>query len=83
MAETMQPMSPERNEESGEYTPSYSDEDFIQALHDLGGTAGTTDVAERVGCVRDSAYRRLNNLSDEGRVERQRIGNSLIWSVKG
>ena len=72
-------MTPDRNEETGQYSASYSDDDFLKAIADLGGTAGTSEIADRVGCVRDSAYRRLNQLAENGRVERRRIGNSLVW----
>lgn len=74
-------VAPERNNDSGQYTDSYPDRDFIAALHEHGGAAGTSDVAEHVGCVRDSAYRRLNQLAEQGMVERQKVGNSLVWSV--
>lgn len=72
-------MPPERDGETGQYTHSWSDDDFLEALRELGGFAGTTDVAENVGCVRDSAYRRLNNLAENGEVERREIGGSLTW----
>ena len=74
-------VTPDRDEETGRYTSSYPDEKFIVALDNLGGTAGTSEVADQVGCVRDSAYRRLNRLADDKYVERRTIGNSLVWSL--
>lgn len=76
---SLEPVTPDRNEETGRYSASYSDDDFLEAIADLGGTAGTSEIADHVGCVRDSAYRRLNQLAENGCVERRRIGNSLVW----
>lgn len=70
---------PERDDETGRYTASWSDEDFLEALRDCDGIAGTSDVADHVGCSRQSAYLRLNDLADKDAVERREIGNSLTW----
>ena len=80
---SLESVTPDRNEETGQYSASYSDDDFLEAIADLGGTAGTSEIAGHVGCVRDSAYRRLNQLAENGRIERRRIGNSLVWSTIG
>jgi Mn-dependent DtxR family transcriptional regulator len=74
-----QSVPPERDDETGRYTASWSNEDFLEALRELGGVAGTTDVADRVDCSRKTAYHWLNDLADEGKVERREIGGSLTW----
>ena len=71
----------DREEESGKYTTSYSDSDFIDAIHTLDGMAGTSEVAEAVGCTRRTAYTRLQSLEEEGQVSSRKVGNSLLWSV--
>lgn len=70
----------DREEESGRYTTSYPDSDFIDAIQTLGGMAGTSEIAETVGCTRRTAYTRLQALESEGRVTSRKVGNSLLWS---
>lgn len=71
-----------RDEESGQYTEKYPSSAFVEALDDV-GTATTADVADAVGCDQDTAYRRLRTLAEEGRIEQQKVGNSLLWSPSG
>jgi len=42
---------------------------------------GTQDVADALGCVYDTAYKRLRKLEDEGRVESQKVANTRIWDL--
>lgn len=71
----------DRDEESGKYTTSYQDSDFLDAIRALGGFASTTDVADEVGCTRRTAYTRLRSIEEDGRVHSRQIGNSLAWTV--
>jgi len=71
----------DREEESGRYTTSYSDSDFINSIQTLDGMAGTSEIAETVGCTRRTAYTRLQTLEFEGQVTSRKVGNSLLWSV--
>ena len=72
----------DRDEESGRFTGEYSVDEFLDAIRELGGTAGTTKIAEEVGCDRRTAYVRLKELQNDGVVKGQKIGNSLAWSVQ-
>lgn len=71
----------DRDEESGEYSVTYPDSEFLQAIQELGGLAGTSDIAKQIGCTRRTAYQRLLSLESEEQVESQKIGNSLVWSL--
>jgi len=71
----------DREEESGKYTTSYPDSSFLDAIQRLGGMAGTSEIAEEVGCTRRTAYTRLKSLKKEERVNSRKVGNSLVWSV--
>jgi Mn-dependent DtxR family transcriptional regulator len=71
----------ERNAASGRFTEEYPRETFVRALRANDGTAGTTDIAEHVGCDRRTAYNKLNEMADDGVITRQKIGNSLVWSL--
>jgi GTP-sensing pleiotropic transcriptional regulator CodY len=71
----------DREEDSGKYTTSYPDSDFIDAIQTLDGMAGTSEIAENVGCTRRTAYTRLQSLESEGKVTSRKVGNSLLWSI--
>ncbi|WP_129116701.1 helix-turn-helix domain-containing protein [Halegenticoccus tardaugens] len=71
----------ERNDESGQYTASYTDDDFLTAIQDLGGAAGTREIAETVGCHRDTARRRLHILVEQGQLRQKRVGDSVLWML--
>lgn len=70
-----------REEESGKYTTSYPDSDFLDAIREHGGMAGTSEIAQNVGCTRRTAYTRLQSLEKEGQVSNRKVGNSLLWSI--
>lgn len=71
----------DRDEESGQYTISYTDSDFLDAIRGLDGMAGTSEIAEKVGCTRRTAYTRLKSLEEENCVESRQVGNSLVWII--
>lgn len=74
---------PDRDDESGKYTESYTDDQFIQAIHSLGGAAGTSEVADELDCPYRTAHHRLTELKESGRVNSRTVGNSLLWQVAG
>jgi predicted transcriptional regulator len=76
---SIQSVPPERDDETGRYTPSWSDEDFLEALRELGGVAGTNDVADWVECSRKTARRWLNDLADRNRITKRELGNTAAW----
>ncbi len=72
----------DRDKESGKYTDSYGDSEFLDAIRDLDGMGGTVEIAKEVGCTRRTAYTRLKTLEAEEEVESRQVGNSLLWLVK-
>jgi len=70
-----------RDEETGKYADSYTDEDFLRAIESFGGAAGTADVAEVLGCSHSTAFVRLRKLEDGSKVDSREVGNSLLWST--
>jgi hypothetical protein len=71
----------ERDEETGKFTSKHSPEDFVEALDDLGGAGGTTDVAEIVDCPERTAYYHLSNLREEGWITSRSVGASNLWML--
>jgi predicted ArsR family transcriptional regulator len=66
--------------ETGLYASQYSTDTIIETL-ERGEMIGTQDVADALGCVYDTAYKRLRKLEDEGRVESQKVANTRIWDL--
>lgn len=57
-----------------------SDDDIIAAVRES-QPAGTADIADALGVQRQAADYRLRNLRDENRVQSQKIGGSLVWTL--
>jgi len=72
-----------RDDDSGKFTEKYDDEEFIEAIETLGGSAGTAEVAEELDCPHTTAYHRLDQLRDAGRISSRQIGNAVLWVIGG
>jgi GTP-sensing pleiotropic transcriptional regulator CodY len=66
---------------SGKYTTSYSDDAFLAAVAELGPEVGTQAISEKVGCGRDTAYRRLRSLEEAGEIRSRKVGMARLWSI--
>lgn len=75
------PMGRERDEKSGKYTDAYEDEEFVAAIQNQGGLAGTSDIASEVGCSKRQALNRLKELEREDLVVSKDVGRSLVWQI--
>lgn len=69
-----------RDENSGQYTESVSDDEILKYLAEANG-AGTTDVADAFDYKQPTAYRRLKDLEEGGEVTSRKIGGSLFWET--
>lgn len=70
-----------RDDETGQYTGQYPTEDFLNAINDMNGMAGTGEIADQVGCAHDTAYKRLQQMEEKGLVSSQKVGNTLVWNI--
>lgn len=70
-----------RDATTGRFEKKYPDTAFIDAIEAAGGQAGTSAIAERVGCPYNTAYSALRELEADGRVEKQKVANANLWSV--
>lgn len=57
----------------------HNEKEYLDAIRV--GNKGTKAIADHVGVERQSADERLRTLADKGLVEKEKIGNSLAWSV--
>ena len=71
----------ERDEESGRFSEEYPRKLFVQAIEAEGGQAGTSEIADRVGCIRETAYKKLVRMEEDSEVSSRKFGNSLVWSI--
>ena len=71
----------DRDKDSGEYTETYPDRDFIKIIDELEGMAGTSEISDKVGCTHRTAYTRLRSIEDEGLIRSQKVGNTLVWTL--
>jgi len=76
-------MARQRDEESGKYTNAYDDDEFLTALEEEGGVAGTSDLADAVGCTSRHALSRLRELEQAGEITSKDVGRSLVWMFAG
>jgi predicted transcriptional regulator len=68
-------------DEDGNYVETYPTEEFLEALGE--GEEGTQHVADVVGCSYPTAYKKLNNLAEEGEVEKRKVADTILWSRDG
>lgn len=76
-------MPRERDEESGKYRTSYSDEDFLDAIRAADDQPSTPEVADALGCADRTALVRLHELADAGEVKRRKVGAVNLWMLAG
>lgn len=70
-----------RDTDSGRFLANFETEKFVGAVEEFGPAVGTQEVADIIGCTRDTAYGRLMDLADDGKVETRKVGLSRLWSV--
>ena len=68
----------ERDTETQQFTPTYADEDFLQVVREL-EVAGTSEVADKVGCSVDNARVRLDDLADRGELVKREVGRRNVY----
>lgn len=75
-------MAPEQGEEGG-YVESYTLDDVLGVFERIPAPVFTSaDVADELDCSLDTAWRKLQDLHEEGRVERYKTANrTLYWPV--
>lgn len=53
------------------------------AISEHDDAASTVEIAESVGCHRDTARRRLIELFESGEIRRRDVGDAALWMVMG
>ena len=72
---------PRERDEKGRIVETYPLEQVEDVLRDL-GSAGTRSVADELGSSYETAYHKLRDLEDEGRVSSRKVANARLWTVE-
>lgn len=74
-------LMPERDETSGRFIDEYPRDSFIESIRALDGFATTSEVAANVGCIRETAYKKLKQMEQDGEVHSRASNGTLLWMV--
>lgn len=81
MVKLFNTMPRDRDQDSGEFTDKYTDDEFFDVVNESDGPTGTGEIAKLVGCTRRHALNQLLALEDEGLLRSKNVGNTLVWMV--
>lgn len=70
----------DKHDESGKFTPTYTPEQFLDAVAEL-DLPTTGDVADHVGCAHRTALHHLNNLEADEKLTSRQAGRAKLWVV--
>lgn len=76
------PSTVARDRNSGRFTETYPSKDFVEAVRQEGGEAGTTAIADRIGCSYETAYKKLRMLEGAADLGYRRVGNAYLWVIE-
>lgn len=67
--------------ETGEFIETVTLERVVTAIRDVEGPVVTTrDIAGRLGCTTEAARQKLTTLTEQGRVDRRKVGGrAIVW----
>ena len=72
-------MLPESDDE-GSFKREYTHQDVKEAFGTLDeAVILTSDIAEELGCSNETARRRLNDLYDDGWINKRTFGRQTVW----
>lgn len=70
----------DKHDDSGQFTPTYTPEDFVDAVEEL-ELPTTAEVSDYVGCAHRTALHHLNNLEKDGQLKSRTAGRAKIWML--
>lgn len=70
----------QRDPETGQYTPRFSDDDILKLISEL-EPVGTAPIADEFDCSQPAAYKRLRTLEEAGDVTSEMIGGNRVWML--
>lgn len=75
-------MSKDGRDETGQYTETVALDDVLGVFEAVRGPVVTSgDVAESLGCSRETARRKLRTLEERGHVASRKTAGRVVWWV--
>lgn len=71
----------DRDEDTGRWRAKFSPEAVLQVVADTDGPVTSGDVREALDCSYDTARRRLSDLEDAGKLEKQTIAGTAVYTI--
>ena len=71
----------DRDESSGRYVEKYPREVIRESIADLGGMAATSEVADALDAQRNTIYKKLSLMADDGELTSRMAGGIRVWSI--
>lgn len=59
--------------------PREIDDDELQTAVTERAPAGTSEISDAVDATRQAVHNRLNELADNGVIQRKKIGQAQVW----
>jgi predicted ArsR family transcriptional regulator len=72
-------MNDERDEQSGKFKRKYEPEQIIEVVRKQSGGATAAEVANELNAPRRSIHTRLAALHEDGRLNKRKVGPSVLW----
>jgi len=80
MATNVAPMGErDRDDETGKYLEKYPQEAVLTALQECGEIAATSEIADALDANRNTIYKKLSEMEDEGVVTSRKAGGIRVW----
>jgi predicted ArsR family transcriptional regulator len=71
---------PQEHDSEGNYGAQFTVTDVLEVFESIDEVAViTSDIADELGCSKQTARRRLNELHDAGRINKRTFGQQTVW----
>lgn len=81
MAEAQSHNMPRERDDHGQIIETYPRDTVRETLAEI-GPAGTQEVADALDSSYQTAYAKLRDLEENGRVTSRKVANARLWSVE-
>ena len=71
---------PQEHDSEGNYGAQFTVNDVLEVFESIDeAVVITSDIANELGCSKQTARRRLNDLHDAGRINKRTFGQQTVW----
>jgi uncharacterized membrane protein len=73
----------DRDDETGEFVDKYPQEAILTAIQECGGLAATSEIADDLDASRNTVYKKLRVMEEDGDVTSRKAGGIRVWTTDG